>query len=55
MIGRAAAAAMISFHHDRDRASHQASGVARTSSRTVVTPASFSVVQITDPIAQGVS
>ncbi len=51
MIGRVAMAPTISFHHDRWRASHQARGVATTSSRTVVTPASFSVVQITSAMS----
>ena len=46
-MGRAATAAMISFHQTFCRASHQASGVASTSNSRVVRLASFRVVQIT--------
>src|SRR5579859_6327469 len=47
MIGSVVTAATISFHQARRRASHQAIGVARMSNRTVVRPASLSVVQTT--------
>ena len=49
-MGRAATAAMISFHQRGLRASHQAKGVARISRMTVVVAASRMVVQMTSSI-----
>jgi len=49
MIGSVVTAPTISFHQTGRRASHQAMGVASTSRRTVVRPASLSVVATTSP------
>ena len=44
--GSADSAPAISFHHDCDRASHHANGVARRSKRSVVVAASSTVVRM---------